>query len=277
MNKSKISYFFFITLLSFSLISCLNSCKSKPLVQNKATENIETKKLEKHYLPKIVQIYPHSTSSYTQGLYYFQGFLYEGTGQYGASKLMKIDINSGNYLRKIDLLPIYFGEGITILNNKIYQLTWQNKKGFIYDLNSFKKIGEFSYPGEGWGITSDSTNLIISDGSNFLNFYNPESFELIKTLMVARSDDSPVYNLNELEYINGKIFANIYMTNDIAIINPETGKVEGILDITSLKLQLDSPEEAEVANGIAYNPEKGHYFITGKYWSNLFEIELTEE
>lgn len=233
--------------------------------------------LSKRYVPKVIRIYPHNLDSYTQGLFFYNDFLFEGTGQYGQSSLLKVDIVTGNILKSVKLSPIFFGEGITLFNGKIFQLTWENQKGFIYNLNTFEKIGEFLYSGEGWGLTCDETYLIMSDGSNFINFLSPDTFELIKTIMVVRNDGSPVYNLNELEFINGLIFANVYMSNEIVMINPTNGKVEGSIDISSLALQLDFPENAEVANGIAYNSKNGHYFITGKYWSNVFEIELIEQ
>jgi glutamine cyclotransferase len=271
---------FFLILFFPVVLFSLNSCganSGNPRIENNKSNNNGNQILEKQYIPKIIKIYPHQTDSYTQGLYYLNGQLYESVGQYGSSALLKVDIITGEILKSVSLLPIYFAEGITKFGNKIYQLTWQNQKGFIYDVTSFDKIGEFTFPGEGWGITNDSNSIIISDGSNFLNFYNPSSFELLKTLMVVRKDNTPVYNLNELELINGKIFANVYLTNEIVIINTETGIVEGSIDISSLALELDYPEKAEVANGIAFNPETNHYYFTGKYWSNLFEVELVEK
>ncbi|OGU56928.1 MAG: hypothetical protein A2X64_02730 [Ignavibacteria bacterium GWF2_33_9] len=276
---NKLIQIFILIFLMISLSSCSKTdINFKPAVKTNISENpVNGDKQTKKYFPKILKKFPHNPSSYTQGLIFHNGDLYEGTGQYGSSKLMKINLKTGYPLKSLDLLPVYFGEGITIFNNKIYQLTWQSNKGFIYDINSLKKIGEFTYPTEGWGITNDSTSLIVSDGSNFLNFYDPINFSVIKTIMVVRKDDTPVYNLNELEFINGMVFANVYMTNEIIVINPNTGVIEASIDVSELRYHLDDIADAEVANGIAYNDKTNTYFLTGKYWSNLFEVKLIEE
>lgn len=279
------NYFKFLTLffIIFFSFSCSNS---QDKINNKKVENdlTEQKQSQNSYsdikykvlYPVIKKIYPHDEKAYTQGLYYKNGYLYESTGLYGESTLRKNDILTGNPLKRINLLPIYFGEGITIYNDKIYQLTWTNKKGFVYDMNSFQKIGEFVYPTEGWGITSDSKSLIVSDGTNFLTFYDPVTFEITKTISVQFQNQS-VMNLNELEFVDGKIYANVYMTDKIAIINSENGNVEQWIDISNLRMQLDDPSAAEVSNGIAFNPETKTFYLTGKYWSNLFEVVFEEK
>lgn len=282
MNNNYITFLFlfFITFFSFSCGNSQDRTNNKKvengLTEQKQSQNYNSDVKYKVLYPVIKKIYPHDEKAYTQGLYYKNGYLYESTGLYGESTLRKNDILTGNSLKKISLLPIYFGEGITIQNDKIYQLTWTNKKGFVYDMNSFQKIGEFVYPTEGWGITSDGKSLIVSDGTNFLTFYDPVTFEITKTISVQFQNQS-VMNLNELEFVDGKIYANVYMTDKIAIINSENGNVEQWIDISSLRMQLDDPSAAEVSNGIAFNPETKTFYLTGKYWSNLFEVLFEEK
>lgn len=232
------------------------------VLSNKAPELIDA---------EAVTAYPHLTSSYTQGLEFFKGELYEGTGQYGSSKLAKIDLKTGKEIKKIDLSNQFFGEGITILDNKIYQLTWKAQKGFIYDLTTLEKIGQFLYNSEGWGLTNNGTSLIMSDGSERLYFRNPITFEIEKQIEVY-TNNGALSNLNELEFINGKIYANIYTTNKIAVINPDNGIVEKIIDASLLA--LDYRENGEVLNGIAYNTETEKLYVTGKNWPSLIEIKL---
>lgn len=279
-NYFKFLTLFFIIFFSFSCGNSQDRTNNKKvengLTEQKQSQNSNSDVKYKVLYPVIKKIYPHDEKAYTQGLYYKNGYLYESTGLYGESTLRKNDILTGNSLKKISLLPIYFGEGITIYNDKIYQLTWTNKKGFVYDMNSFQKIGEFVYPTEGWGITSDGKSLIVSDGTNFLTFYDPVTFEITKTISVQFQNQS-VMNLNELEFVDGKIYANVYMTDKIAIINSENGNVEQWIDISSLRMQLDDPSAAEVSNGIAFNPETKTFYLTGKYWSNLFEVLFEEK
>lgn len=231
-------------------------------------------KPEKYTYQKIKD-YPHSTTSYTQGLEYLNGFLYEGTGGEGKSGLYKINIQTGSKLQSHKLENQYFGEGITILNNKIYQITWKNKKGYVYNLADFAVIDSFTYKNEeGWGLTNDGKHLIMSDGSHILTWLDPENFSVVKTVQVVNSIDVVNY-LNELEYINGKIFANIYTTDIIVEIDPETGKIlkeinlKGLIDM--YKSQSDS---IDVLNGIAYDAAKNRIFVTGKNWPKLFEVKF---
>ncbi len=279
-NYHTFLFLFFIIFFSFSCGNSQDRTNNKKvengLTEQKQSQNSNSDVKYKVLYPVIKKIYPHDEKAYTQGLYYKNGYLYESSGLYGESTLRKNDILTGNSLKKISLLPIYFGEGITIYNDKIYQLTWTNKKGFVYDMNSFQKIGEFVYPTEGWGITSDGKSLIVSDGTNFLTFYDPVTFEITKTISVQFQNQS-VMNLNELEFVDGKIYANVYMTDKIAIINSENGNVEQWIDISSLRMQLDDPSAAEVSNGIAFNPETKTFYLTGKYWSNLFEVLFEEK
>ena len=223
----------------------------------------------------IVKIYPHDVSSYTQGLIWFNNTLYEGSGLNGESRLMKIDLETGKSTQKIDISKDYFGEGITILNDKIYQLTYTEHKVFVYDLATFKKIKEFDWNMQGWGITHNGKQLLISTGDSNIYFVNPETFAIEKTLGVY-DNNGYLSNLNELEFVNDSIFANVYLKDYIVKINPETGLVEGRLDFTGLLQKTGQPitEETDVLNGIAFNPTTNSFYITGKKWPALYEIKL---
>ncbi len=223
----------------------------------------------------VAAIYPHDTSSYTQGLEFYKGQLIEGTGNYGSSKLMHTDLVTGKEIRGISLDSAFFGEGITILNDTLYQLTYKEKKVFVYTAHDFKKINEFSLDTEGWGLTNDGTNLIVTDGSNNLYFYNPTTFRLMRTQGVTENG-SPSVNLNELEYINGYVYANQYMiSNYIFKIDPASGQVVAKLDLTDLANRTKSTMPgANVLNGIAYNPETKKVYVTGKLWPQLYEIRF---
>lgn len=224
---------------------------------------------------EVVESYPHSTSSYTQGLEFFEGKLYEGTGGMGRtggeSRVSLVDYKSGEILKKKILDDTYFGEGITVFDQKIYQLTWQQNKCFVYNLQDLTMIDEFSYTGEGWGMTNDGKSLIISDGSERLYFRNPSTFALEKTIEVY-SNSGPVQQLNELEYINGKIYANVYQTDNIVVIEPSTGVVEAIIDLSLIALEYR--KGGEVLNGIAYDKETDRIFVTGKNWPSLLQITI---
>lgn len=234
----------------------------------------------------IVNVYPHDTTSYTQGLVIHEGQLYEGTGgspewSHYKSWVGKVDLSTGAVRQKVPLDPAYFGEGITILNGSIYQLTWTSKKGFVYDLKTLKKLKEFPLKTEGWGLTNDSTHLVVSDGSSNLYFLDPTDFSTFKILGVT-DQNGPVNNLNELEYINGYLYANRYQSNQILKIDPSNGQVVGQADMTGL-LEKYAPEVASeekyrngegVLNGIAYDAASGKIYITGKLWPKLFEITL---
>lgn len=221
----------------------------------------------------IINIFPHDPESFTQGLAYHQGYLYESTGLNGKSVLKKIEIKSGKAVKSVKLSEKYFGEGMAILGNKIYQLTWQNQTGVIYDLASFRTIGTFSYQGEGWGLTNDGKSLIMSNGSSVINYLNPITFKVIREINV-QDGDIPVNNLNELEFVRGEIWANVFQEDVIARISPQTGKVLGWIDLSQLNTLLPQSERRDVLNGIAYDPESDRLFITGKFWPNLFEIKV---
>ena len=217
----------------------------------------------------IVNIYPHDPYAFTQGLIYKDGYLYESTGLRGRSTLRKVDLATGSVLQYYQLKQRYFGEGITILNSKIFQLTWQSNIGFVYTKEKFLQIDEFYYGTEGWGITTDGTNLIMSDGTSFLYYIDPETFTAIRQIQVMDQKEA-IHGLNELEFIKGEIFANVLPTDRIVRINPADGRVTGWIDLKNLMRQ----KGANVLNGIAYDQTRDHLFVTGKLWSNLYEIEL---
>ncbi len=215
----------------------------------------------------------HDVSAFTQGLVIHNGILYESTGQ-KQSWIGIIDINTGKPDKKVVLDDKYFGEGITILNNKVYQLTWTTKIGFIYDLKTFKKVGEFNYEGEGWGITHDNTNLIMSNGSNELVFLDTTTLKPVKKVLVT-DEKGPVEYLNELEYVEGFVFANIWQTNLIVKVDPKTGKVVGRLDLSQLARDAQMRnEKVDVLNGIAYHPTTKLFLVTGKNWPMIYVLQL---
>jgi glutamine cyclotransferase len=221
---------------------------------------------------EVVSVYPHDQNAFTQGLVIEQGVLYESTGLYGNSSLRRVDLETGNVLQSYALPPEFFGEGVTVFGDRIIQLTWQNQKGFVYDKHSFELLQEFSYPTEGWGITHNGSALIMSDGTANLYFLDPETFQKVGQVEV-RDGNASVTKLNELEYINGEVYANILGEEKIAIINPYTGQVKAWLDLTGIY----TPENSDlnnVLNGIAYDAEGDRLFVTGKMWSQLFEIKL---
>jgi glutamine cyclotransferase len=220
--------------------------------------------------------YPHATTSYTQGLYFEQDCLWEGTGQYGASVLQRVDLESGDAKVLATLPHTEFGEGIARLHDRIYQLTWQNNVAHVYDAQSFAKVGDIPFSGEGWGLTTDGEHLYLSDGSTHIYEVDPTDFRHKRTITVTASGRVVPY-LNELEWIEGKIWANVYTTDLILIINPDTGVVEGIVDLSGLLPESEVTPTTDVLNGIAYDVATKRVFVTGKNWSRLFEIELVKQ
>jgi glutamine cyclotransferase len=225
------------------------------------------------YSYSIVNAYPHDPDAFTQGLIFDDGVLYEGTGLYGQSSLRRVELDTGEVLQIRELSDQFFGEGMTIYGDRILQLTWQSHVGFVYDKDSFELLREFSYSTEGWGITHDGTRLIMSDGTSTLHFLDPQTFEEIGQLNVTDSS-GPVTMLNELEYVQREIYANIWQTDRIARIAPETGRVVGWIELSGLLTAEDVSEPVDVLNGIAYDADNGRLFVTGKLWPKLFEIEL---
>lgn len=228
------------------------------------------------YTFEIVQRYPHDEHAFTQGLIWSDGFLYEGTGQYGQSQLRKLELTTGRVLQAADLPAHYFGEGITLWRDTLIQLTWESGVALVYDRNTLRQLREISYPEDilqGWGLTHDDTHLILSDGSNKLWFLHPETFQIEKTIEV-QAGGRAVWNLNELEYIAGEIYANVWHSDEIVRISPQTGAVVGRLDLTGLRPVSTYTDPEKVPNGIAYDPQGQRLFVTGKNWPTLFEIRL---
>ena len=224
---------------------------------------------------QVVQTYPHDAQAFTQGLVYRDGFLYEGTGLNGRSTLRKVRLETGEVLEQHVLAGQYFGEGITDWGDRLLQLTWQSKIGFVYDLQTFALIRTFAYEGEGWGLTHDTSTLILSDGTSQLRFFDPVSFELVGTYTV-RDGGAPVANLNELEYVRGEIYANIWQTDRVVKILASTGQVTGWIDLSGLLPEGDRGAPVDVLNGIAYDAQHDRLFVTGKLWPKLFEIKLVQ-
>lgn len=225
---------------------------------------------------KIVHSYPHNPEHFTQGLEIYNGFLYEGTGQEGKSGIFKKNLTTGKIIQQHKLENQHFGEGITLLDGKLYQLTYRSRIGFIYDINTFGLLKSWTFKSpEGWGLTNDGTSLIMSDGTEFLTWIDPVNFNVIRKIQVC-DNEKLVNNLNELEYINNEIWANVWLTNKIVRIDPKTGKVTGEINLDGLQGNafLNQNPEEDVLNGIAFDPEKNKIYVTGKLWPKLFEIEL---
>jgi glutamine cyclotransferase len=222
---------------------------------------------------QVVHTFPHDPTAFTEGLVFDGGFLYESTGLEGQSTLRKTQLETGEVLQRHDLSPDVFGEGITIFGDRIIQLTWKTRLGYVYEKRTFRLLGEFTYPTEGWGITQDGKQLIMSDGTATLYFLNPDTFERTRQVEV-HSDDGPVTQLNELEYVQGEIYANVWQTDRIARIAPDTGQVLGWIDLSGLLSAEDRRTPVDVLNGIAYDAEHDRLFVTGKLWPKLFEIKL---
>ena len=229
----------------------------------------------KEYRLEVVAEYPHDTDSYTQGLFFQDGQMYESTGQYGLSTFRKVDLETGKALERLDFNDEYFVEGSVIFEGNLYVLTWTSRKAFVYDASTLEFKAAWKYPREGWGITHDGKNLIASDGSANLYFMDAD-FAQQKKLKVTL-EDRPVRFLNELEYIDGKVWANVYTTDSIVIINPKTGKVEGLVDCTGLLPRHLHQPSTDVLNGIAYDEKTGKIYLTGKNWPRLYEVRLVEK
>ena len=225
------------------------------------------------YTYRIVNTYPHDRSAFTQGLLFTDGILYEGTGLLGQSSLRKVDLETGEVWQQYTLPLQFFGEGITIIGDRLIQLTWQSNVGFVYNKDSFALLDEFTYPTEGWGLTYDGQRLIMSDGTATLYFLSPDTYEEIGRV-TARDQNGPVERLNELEYINGEVFANVWRSTRVARIDPQTGQVTGWIELDGLLTPEDRAQHVDVMNGIAYDAEGERLFVTGKWWPKLFEIEV---
>jgi glutaminyl-peptide cyclotransferase len=253
--------------LALALLLAQSACERN--LSPSASESPHTE-----YTYTVVASYPHDPQAFTQGLISLgNDFLLESTGLVGRSSLRRVELQTGRVLKRINLPAPYFGEGIAVLRDRIYQLTWQHQKGFIYDLATLSPLGDFAYTGEGWGLTTDGAALILSDGTDTLRFLDPETFRVTHTLVVTR-DGQPVPRLNELEFIEGQIYANIWQTDTLVRIDPATGRVTATIDLTGLLPAAERGADTDVLNGIAYDPTTKRLFITGKKWPRLFEIKL---
>lgn len=228
----------------------------------------------RQYKVHVVKEYPHDSKAYTQGLFFNDGTLYESTGEFGTSSFRIVDLESGEVRRKLDFARKYFGEGSVFLGGEMFMLTWLNKVAFVYDAETLEYKQTYSYPREGWGLTTDGKSLVASDGSSKIYFLTPE-FKLERTLNVTLNG-RPVKYLNELEWIDGRIWANVYTTDMIVIIDPKTGVVESTVDCTGLLPKSLRKPDTDVLNGIAFNPADGRIYLTGKNWPRLYEITLEE-
>jgi len=226
------------------------------------------------YSYSVVHIYPHDRAAFTEGLFFRDGYLYESTGMNGASSIRKVDLNSGRVLRQRDLPSAVFGEGIVDWNNELIGLTWKNQEGYVFDLDTFDFKKKFAYPGEGWGMTRSDKNLLMSDGTSTIRVLDPQTLRQTRAIAVT-AQGQPVDQLNELEWVKGEIYANVWQTNRIARIDPKTGRVTAWIDLSGLLSRSDRDTAgADVLNGIAYDAKADRLFVTGKYWPNLFEIKL---
>lgn len=225
---------------------------------------------------KVVRTYPHDTGAYTEGLFYLDGYLYESTGTEGESTIRKVELATGKVLQKADLAPPDYGEGIVAWKNRLIQLTWQSHHGYVYDLHSFKRISEFNYPGEGWALTSDDKHLYMSDGTPTLRVLDPDTLKQTGKIDVTALG-RPLVNLNELEWVKGQIYANVWLTQNIVRIDPASGKVVGVINLNGLAPdpQTLADPSNDVLNGIAYDAKHDRLFVTGKRWPLIYEITLT--
>jgi len=229
--------------------------------------------LEARMTYEVVETYPHDPGAFTQGLLIHEGTLYESTGLYGESSLRKVDLETGEVLARVDLPPNTFGEGLTLWEDRLVQLTWRENTAFIYDLKDFSLLGTFAYPTEGWGLTHDGARLIMSDGSHRLYFIDSGDYQILGNIEVT-DQDVPVERLNELEFIFGEVFANVWLTDEIVRIDPETGEVLGWIDLAGILPEDLRTYTTDVLNGIAFDPDENRLFVTGKNWPLLFEIRL---
>jgi glutamine cyclotransferase len=232
------------------------------------------------YTYEVVNTYNHDQRAFTQGLFFHNGFLYESTGQLGKSTLRKVEIESGKVLQKHDVPSDVFAEGAALLNGKIYQITWQTEKAYVYDLESFQLLKEIDYKGEGWGLTTDGSQLIMSDGTHVIRFVNPENFETMRTITVMQENGEPMMDINELEWVRGEIWANVWHSenigkpNHIARIDPQSGKLLGWINLDGISPEDVKRSNENTLNGIAYDPATDRIFVTGKQWKKLFEIKV---
>jgi glutamine cyclotransferase len=265
-----------ISFISIIVLLIFNACKTNQSASSQAEQQptqmtAPTRVLT--YTYEIVKTYPHDPAAFTQGLVFHQGLLYESTGLNGFSSLRQVELETGRVLKKVDVPQQFFAEGLTLFNGHLYQLTWQSQIGFIYTLDSFNLLNSFSYTGEGWGLTHNSHSLIMTNGSSQIRFLNPDTFEVQRVINVE-DNGRPITQLNEIEYIKGEIYANIWQTDRIARIDPNNGRVTAWINLSGLLSPEDRARGVDVLNGIAYDETTDRLFVTGKLWPKLFEIRL---
>jgi len=282
MNRTRGSWSFRLTCVALAallLSLCQSGCGATQGRNTEPSSSAAAAQNKNERIPvfgaKVVKAYPHDPKAFTQGLEYYDGHLYESTGRMGESSLREATLETGEILRRVNLPAEYFGEGLTIFHGKVYQLTWLSKIGFVYDLRTFRKSGEFHYQSEGWGLTHDDTSLILSDGTNKLQFIDPVSFAVTKTIEVYAGNEA-VTNLNELEYVKDELLSNIWHSSRLARIDPHTGRVLAWIDLRPL-VAREQHDSEDVLNGIAYDTKRGRLFVTGKRWSEIIEIELEDK
>jgi glutamine cyclotransferase len=266
-----------VTIAALAIIVCLQvgGSVSPPVAaeHGQGQRSFPTPSRVPVYSYAVVHTYPHDRGAFTQGLVYEEGALFESTGLYGSSSLRKVELQTGNVLKKIDVPSQYFAEGLALYQGQAIQLTWQSRVGFVYNQETFQLNGNFSYSTEGWGLTHDGQSLIMSDGTDQIRFLDPQTYQVKRTIKV-QDRNVGVQRLNELEYIEGEIWANIWLTDRIVRISPQSGRVSGWIDLTGLLPSADRVPGTDVLNGIAYDAQAKRIFVTGKNWPKLFEIRL---
>lgn len=274
--KHDVGVFLLLLAVSAAGFSCHTEDAAPPPSRAAENKNAGLTAEAPVYGYEVVNTWSHDADAFTQGLLFHDGVFYESTGQIGGSSLRKVEPTTGKVLQKIDVPPPIFAEGLALLNGKLYQLTWENHKAFVYDVGTFQKLGEFHVDGEGWGLTEDGESLILSDGSNQIRFIDPATFRIKRTISVM-DKGQPLRELNELEYVKGEIYANIWHKDQIVRIDPQTGAVLGWIDLKGLLPAGQVSDEEAVLNGIAYDEAGDRLFITGKLWPKLFEIRLKKK
>lgn len=286
---------YFLTLLAFSSLACTSEPVRSNTNMNANQTSAATVKTAAPtsasasavavpvYTYEIVKTYKHDDDAFTQGLFFHNGFLYEGTGGTGASNIRKVDLETGKVLQQTDLDDRSFGEGVTLLDGKIYQLTWQEQRAFVYDAETLKPVKEFRYQGDGWGLANDGTHLFMTDSTHVVRVIDPETFKTVRTVPVFREDGKPLMQLNELEFVKGELWANVWHSEDprilgrpnaIARIDPQTGKLLGWIDLQNISPDDVKRDSENTLNGIAYDAASDRIFVTGKQWRKLFEIKI---
>lgn len=277
--STKLMRFYILILLVFLFSTCNSTSNNSNKTNVNNSNTVKTTSSVPVYTYETVKTYKHDPNAFTQGLVFYNGFFYESDGEYGESNLRKVEVETGKVVQKKDLAEDYFAEGLTILGDKIYQITWQENTAFVYDMD-FKLLKEMRYQGQGWGLTNDGANLILSDGTHVIRFVNPENFETIRTIVVNDENGKPLMKLNELEYVKGEIWANVWHSeeigkpNHIARIDPASGKLLGWIDLQNISPDDVKRNSENTLNGIAYDAATDRIFVTGKQWKNLFEIKV---